>query len=147
MDAYHGGMVDLPEELERLKRFHGHLGPYAAVGFVMGRIARERFPDRIWCIAHSGTKRPMSCMADGIQMSSCCTLGKSNISLREDGLPMAEFSDGSSHLELRLREEVRERIGRECAHATEEALSLELYLAPVGDVLVVTEGSSAPFRT
>ena len=87
-------MSSLPDEMLALKKFHGHLGPYAVLGYRMGLIARSTFPERIYAIVHSGTKRPLSCLADGVQMSSCCTLGKSNITVMEDGEARVEFSDG-----------------------------------------------------
>ncbi len=30
-------------ELENLKRFHGHLGPYAVIGLRIGKIAVEKY--------------------------------------------------------------------------------------------------------
>ena len=95
-------MISLPDELRELKRFHGHLGPYAVVGFRMGMIARSRYPDKIFSTAYSGTKRPLSCMADGIQMSSCCTLGKGNITLNEAGKASADFTDNMFRFQYRI---------------------------------------------
>ncbi|WP_019176878.1 formylmethanofuran dehydrogenase subunit E family protein [Methanomassiliicoccus luminyensis] len=138
-------MVTLPKEMEELKRFHGHLGPYAVIGYRMGEIARKRFPQRIYAIVHSGTQRPLSCLADGVQMSSCCTLGKSNISVREDNEVRAEFSDGTSHLEISARPEVRPGIDGKCTHGNEEEMAMAFYDLPEADLFVITEGISAPF--
>ncbi len=138
-------MIPLPDELGALKRFHGHLGPYAVIGYRMGMIARERFPERIYALLHSGTRRPLSCMADGVQMSSCCTLGKGNITLKDDGEASAEFSDGFKHLQIDLLPEIRARIDRETTHETEERISVDLYDAPDASLFVITEGRSAPF--
>lgn len=138
-------MNDLPAELEALKRFHGHLGPYAVIGYRMGQIARSKFPQRIYAVAHSGTKRPLSCLADGVQFSSCCTLGKNNISLREDDQARAEFSDGTGHLEIATLPEVRSYIEANTTHETEERISMELYNTPDDKLFVIKEGSSAPF--
>jgi formylmethanofuran dehydrogenase subunit E len=138
-------MTFLPPELEQLKRFHGHLGPYAVIGYRMGLIARKRFPERIYAVVHSGTKRPLSCLADGVQMSSCCTLGKSNISVREDDEARVEFSDGHAHLEIAALPRVREGIDGRCTHDNEERMSLDIYDAPESELFVITEGRSAPF--
>ena len=138
-------MTPLSDELSALKRFHGHLGPYAVIGYRMGIIARERFPQRIYALLHSGTSRPLSCLADGVQMSSCCTLGKGNITLKDDGQASAEFSDGFQHLQIDLLPEVRERIDAETTHDTEERISVELHNAPDVALFVITEGRSAPF--
>ncbi|HPT74489.1 MAG TPA: formylmethanofuran dehydrogenase subunit E family protein [Methanomassiliicoccaceae archaeon] len=137
-------MSTLPKELIDLKRFHGHLGPYAVIGYRMGVIARARFPERIYALLHSGTRRPLSCMADGVQMSSCCTLGKGNITLRDDGEASAEFSDGFEHLRIDLLPEIRARIDTETTHATEEKISQELYEMPDASIFKITEGGSPP---
>jgi formylmethanofuran dehydrogenase subunit E len=138
-------MISLPDELRDLKRFHGHLGPYAVIGYRMGLIARAMFKERIYALLHSGTSRPLSCLADGVQMSSCCTLGKGNIILRDDGEASAEFSDGFRHLQIDLLPEVRARIDAETNHSTEESISLDLYRSPESSLFVITEGRSAPF--
>jgi formylmethanofuran dehydrogenase subunit E len=138
-------MSQLPDELLALKKFHGHLGPYAVLGYRMGLIARRRFPQKIFAIVHSGTKRPLSCLADGVQMSSCCTLGKSNITVREDGEARVEFSDGSGHMEFSTLPAVRAEVDGKCTHDNEEAMALHLYLAPEEQLFEVTEGRSAPF--
>lgn len=138
-------MTSLPDELIDLKHFHGHLGPYAVIGYRMGLIAREMFPDRIYAILHSGTERPLSCMADGVQLSSCCTLGKGNIILEDKGEAIAEFSDGFKHLRIDLLSDIRARIDAETTHATEEMISAELYDTPDSSLFIISKDSSDPF--
>lgn len=104
----HGG--PLPEDLAALKRFHGHLGPYVVLGMRMGHYARERFPNRIYATLLSGTNRPLSCLADGVQFASCCTVGKANLSIREGGKAAAMFTDGTTAFKLIVRQEILERI-------------------------------------
>ncbi len=138
-------MVQLPSELEQLKRFHGHLGPYVVIGYRMGLLAREQFPDRIFCMAGSGTQRPLSCLADGIQFSSSCTLGKGNIRLLEEGKAAASFSDGRKSIEMELKGEVRRDIDARTTKENEEAISMDLFEAPLESLIVVTAGKKDPF--
>lgn len=138
-------MISLPDEMVALKKFHGHLGPYAVLGYRMGLTARHRFPQRIYARVHSGTQRPLSCLADGVQMSSCCTLGKNNISVLEDAEAMVEFSDGSDHLELTARPEVVSDINARCDHHNEEEMAMRLYSMSDDELWTVRSGSSAPF--
>ncbi len=70
--------------LEDLAAFHGHLGPFIVIGYRIGIYARDHFCDnpfeltaKVYC---SGTP-PQSCLADGIQLGSGCTLGKQNIGI------------------------------------------------------------------
>jgi hypothetical protein len=138
-------MTPLPDEMVALKKFHGHLGPYAVLGYRMGLTARRRFPLRIYARVHSGTKRPLSCLADGVQMSSCCTLGKSNITVLEDAEARVEFSDGSEHLEMTALPEVVNDISSRCDHHNEEEMAMQLYSMSDEELWTVRSGSSAPF--
>jgi formylmethanofuran dehydrogenase subunit E len=138
-------MISLPDEMVALKKFHGHLGPYAVLGYRMGLTARRMFPERIYARVHSGTKRPLSCLADGVQMSSCCTLGKNNITVLEDAEARVEFSDGVGHLELTARPEVVNDINTRCSHHNEEEMAMRLYAMSDDELWTVRSGSSAPF--
>lgn len=101
--------------LQKIKDFHGHLGPYAVIGYRMGLAANREFGDGAFkktARVFSGTITPMSCMIDGIQLSSGCTLGKGNIIVEEVGEPRAIFSDkeGSRSVEICLKDEVYQMI-------------------------------------
>ncbi|MBU2564921.1 MAG: formylmethanofuran dehydrogenase subunit E family protein, partial [Candidatus Thermoplasmatota archaeon] len=81
-------------ELENLKKFHGHLGPYAVIGLRMGKLAVEKMGVRgkkLKCVVRTGIKPPISCIIDGIQFSSSCTLGKGNIKVEDEGVAEAVF--------------------------------------------------------
>lgn len=138
-------MTSLPEEMDALKRFHGHLGPYVVLGYRMGLMARREYPERIYARVHSGTKRPLSCLADGVQMSSCCTLGKNNIVVLENATPRVEFSDGHGHLDLTVRPDVVKDIEGRCDHHNEESMAMQLYSMPDEELFTITSGRSAPF--
>jgi len=52
-----------------------------------------------------------SCIVDGIQISSGCTLGKGNLTVQPDHVPKALFStDEGKCLEIILKETIREEI-------------------------------------
>lgn len=81
--------------IEDLAAFHGHLGPYIVLGYRIGRYVRDTFCDdpfrmsvRVYC---SGTP-PQSCIIDGIQLGSGCTLGKRNIEIIESDELRCEFT-------------------------------------------------------
>lgn len=81
---------DIPIEL-LLRTFHGHLGPYVVLGYRMGTLALERTGSKghfgISAEVHSILKPPPSCLIDGVQLGSGCTLGKRNITIQEDDGP------------------------------------------------------------
>ncbi len=76
----------LPEgvdDITILRAFHGHLGPYVVAGLRLGRyaLARLRADPHFGVEAevHCPDRPPPSCVMDGIQFASGCTLGKRNI--------------------------------------------------------------------
>lgn len=76
------------ELLDRLRDFHGHLGPFAMLGYRAGRLAVAELgiPTHFGLQAevHCPPQPPPSCFVDGVQYSTGCTLGKRNIELVPD---------------------------------------------------------------
>ncbi len=68
--------------LDRAAEFHGHLGPWLALGLRAGRRAARVLsanPFRLQAVVHCPDSTPYTCFLDGIQFGSGCTLGKGNI--------------------------------------------------------------------
>jgi inosine-uridine nucleoside N-ribohydrolase len=97
------------DPLGRMKEFHGHLGPYVVLGYRMGLIALEQSGSaghfEISAEVHSILMPPRSCLIDGVQLGSGCTLGKRNITLVEtDGPPYTIFRTANGRtVTIRLR--------------------------------------------
>jgi len=86
----------MKKTLKMLEEFHGHLGPYAVIGYRMGKIACRKLnndPFSKNAIVMTGTIPPISCIVDGIQIGSGCTLGKGNIEIQDKKQPIAIFKD------------------------------------------------------
>ena len=68
----------LPDELKKAKDFHSHLGPYLVVGLKMGRSVVHRLGDEPFSMTievFTGQHPPMSCVVDGLQLATPCTVG------------------------------------------------------------------------
>jgi len=105
------------ELYEKASEFHGHGGLFMAVGLRMGIIALKTLDACGWfnirCVAQLHWSPPDSCVIDGLQVSTGCTMGKHNISVKEmDGVSV-EFETGESEVVVILRENVL-RMMREC---------------------------------
>jgi len=104
----------MDETLKEIERFHGHLGPYAVIGYRMGKIANERLGSDPFCKrakVYTGTTPPLSCIIDGIQLSSNCTLGKGRILVENNDTAKAEFiSEDNKKITIILKPEIREEI-------------------------------------
>lgn len=61
-------------------KFHGHDGPFLALGYRAGKLAiKELKPEGIMgmeCTIETVYKKPFICVVDGIQSSTYCTFGK-----------------------------------------------------------------------
>jgi formylmethanofuran dehydrogenase subunit E len=80
--------------LRRIEEFHGHVGPYAVLGYKMGVIANQNLgqgPFGKNVIIYTGVDPPYSCLIDGIQLSSSCTFGKGSIKIVKSNCIKAEF--------------------------------------------------------
>ncbi len=120
-------MSELTPLLSRLKDFHGHLGPYVVAGHRMGLAAREALQGRLYCEVHCGSRPPLSCLIDGIQFSSGCTMGKGNIAVAGESEAKALFRErGGASVSIELRPELRQRIDEEMGVRDEEEAAIEL---------------------
>ena len=68
-------------ELKKIRDFHGHIGPYAVTGYIIGKLAKKSFKKLEKIVVYNPLKTPQSCVIDGLQLSSGCTLGRSSIKL------------------------------------------------------------------
>ncbi len=129
--------------LDRCVEFHGHGGPFMVVGLRMGLVALERLDAHGWfdlkCVVRLRWAPPDSCVIDGIQTSSGCTMGKHNITVEEQNGVAAEFTKGKERLEVRLRPEVLERIRKVSKSGEDDdvkSVISDLIEAPEAEVFV-----------
>lgn len=127
-------------------RFHGHIGPFLAVGLRIGLLANEklgRSPLEVKAEIEVTPTPPRSCIIDGIQYTTGSTLGKGNIVVhpREDRI-VAAFSLGGRKLEIRLRNEFLEKMERDLEGKSEKAVvdyAFQIMDTPEGQFLEVCE--------
>ncbi|MBN3036438.1 MAG: nucleoside hydrolase [Bacteroidales bacterium] len=90
------------------QELHGHLGVYAIIGTKMGIRAREYFGigvDDMHVVSYAGVRPPVSCMNDGLQVSTGATLGHGLIRVDTAGIqrPEAEFTFRSQTIRITLK--------------------------------------------
>lgn len=112
--------TDFEMILKRGEEFHGHLGPFLALGVRMGLLAKERLGSDgfsgLSAVIETDTHPPMSCIADGIQVSTGCTLGRGKVKMLGLGKPAATFHTGSRHLRLEVKTFLLRYIERELSN-------------------------------
>ena len=96
---------------------HGHLGIYSTLGVKMGVRAREWFEAQglkgdISILSFAGLTPPVSCLNDGLQISTGSTLGHGLISVSPDPVKRAEarFTCEGQTLTIKLKEAYETRI-------------------------------------
>ena len=87
---------------------HRHLGIYSLVGAKMGILAREILEapfDTLTVTSLAGSKPPLSCLNDGLQVSTGASLGRGTIQVLEDNpAPTVRFTNGEYVLQLTLKQ-------------------------------------------
>jgi len=94
------------ELIKRTEEFHGHVGPFIVAGLKMGLLAMEKLDAEKYTgmkvVVETGTTPPISCIVDGIQMSTGCTLGKGNIEVLSNNKPTATFTKKSINQNIKI---------------------------------------------
>ena len=86
----------MKEIIDRAAGFHGHLGPFLVVGVRMGLAGVEALGgdasyEHLSISASLPLRVPFSCIADGMQVSTRCTVGNRKLTLRDCEEVKAEF--------------------------------------------------------
>jgi len=107
MDEWTSGVI--------ANELHRHLGVFAIIGVKMGIRAREYFctgVDEFRATTFSGSVPPLSCMNDGVQVSTGATPGHGLLTVSSDTLtsPAAEFSYLNHKIRLTLKPEIAAKI-------------------------------------
>lgn len=97
---------------------HRHLGVYAIIGVKMGIRAREYFctgVDEMYVTTHAGSTPPLSCMNDGIQVSTGATPGHGllTVSSEKPSFAAADFTHKDRIIRVTLKKELADKISGE----------------------------------
>ena len=137
--------------LKSATSFHGHLGPYLVLGLRMGIFAKRTLKSRklhdmsvtVW------TKRspPESCLLDGIQVSSGCTIGNGNLRVKNAPRIRARFRKGNHSLFMKPTKETAKMLCSVPGRTTENKVkALHLGSMPDSDLFVVKHGMHTTVR-
>lgn len=116
---------------------HGHIGIYSLIGMKMGIRAREYFNiglDDMYIESLAGLKPPISCMNDGLQVSSGSSLGHGLISAVDTNnpIPSAIISFKQHQIRITLKPKYQSLIKQDIQEAIKEhGLGSKAYWAQV----------------
>lgn len=94
---------------------HRHLGVFAIIGVKMGIRAREYFctgVDEFRVTSDAGSTPPLSCMNDGLQVSTGATPGHGLLKVNTEGAlsPSAEFTCKDKTIRITLKKEYADKL-------------------------------------
>jgi len=111
--------------LDKAIEFHGHGGPFMVVGLRMGLTALKLLKARGWfdmnCSLDLPFNPPYSCVIDGVQVATGCTMGKRNIEIRDREGISGEFTTDKGRIRLSLKSKFLKRIKETLALSDEGA--------------------------
>lgn len=90
--------------LRKNKEVPRPLGSYVVLGYRMGKYAKSRLTKVDHIIVQIDQRPPVSCILDGLQLATGCTLGKNKIKLiRNKKILKAVFYSKSKKLRITLK--------------------------------------------
>jgi len=120
------------ELLEAASAFHGHLGPYLVLGLKAGELANKimgKDPFKVKADVFCPPEPPHSCIVDGVQFSTGCTMGKGNIAMHASEDIRVVFTKGKKSLQVSLKSSIAARISSLKGEAADE-MGKEFYEDP-----------------
>lgn len=98
--------------------FHQHVGIYSIIGAKMGIHAREYFDvplDKLIVRSNAGLSPPLSCLNDGLQLSTGATLGHGTISINENQKHTASayFEYKGKKIKVSLKQELVNQVEKD----------------------------------
>jgi formylmethanofuran dehydrogenase subunit E len=122
------------ELLDMAIHFHGHLGSYLIVGLRMGLYGLKLLNTPgyfdLWVRSYTAQQPSQSCMNDGLQISTGCTLGKGNMSCSGEGLSQASFYASEKVITLKLHPNVEAMIAESRSEEQDEAMAVKILDEP-----------------
>ena len=143
---------ELKSLLEKAAEFHGHLGPFLAIGVRIGLVGLRKIGPHTWDQLNVSLSLPLhvpfSCIIDGLQVTTHCTVGNQKLALEDSSSIQARFKRTSDSMEVivALRESMFEEMKSELlgeAILEEEIRRLAWVVAGISEDKLF-ETSSAP---
>jgi formylmethanofuran dehydrogenase subunit E len=106
--------------IEFARKLHGHVGPYLVIGLKMGIAAKKAMnvSDEELALLRAEVEVPLyppfSCLLDGVQVSTTCTIGNQRLIIQNTKSIQATFTkeNSSTIVKIRLAKPLTEQLKR-----------------------------------
>jgi pyrimidine-specific ribonucleoside hydrolase len=125
-----------PEEWKAIaltNEIHGHTGIYSIIGAKMGIRAMEYFHvgiNNMQVVSYAGDTPPLSCLTDGVQISTGATPGQGLLTVKENTfeVPTVRFEFNDRAILMSLNKAIAEKMIKEIRYGVENyGLESEVY--------------------
>ncbi|MCX5707014.1 MAG: formylmethanofuran dehydrogenase subunit E family protein [Candidatus Omnitrophica bacterium] len=119
--------------LKKAVEFHGHLGPYLVLGVLAGDLALKKLKCNKYfgleVKVYGASKKPKSCLIDGLQLSTGATFGKGNIYKFDGRIIKILFCNPRNHKKITvfLKKDIIKKIDALKSHVESEVFARELF--------------------
>jgi formylmethanofuran dehydrogenase subunit E len=120
-------------------KLHGHLGPFLAIGVRMGSLAERTLnPDekdkrKLQATVQTPSFTPFSCIIDGIQATTTCTVGNQRLKIRNSRKKIAALFE-TQNPNRTLRISVKPRVIEELTEKLSQGASGEQLAARIASM-------------
>ena len=103
------------ENVGQAVEFHGHLGPFLVIGVRMGLVGLEKLDAQpkdghLSVVALQPLRVPFSCVIDGLQVVTRCTVGNQKLTVKDSDKIQAEFRRSGEKTIVTLKDSVCEKL-------------------------------------
>ena len=138
---------ELTSVIKKAADFHGHLGPFLVIGVRMGSLAKKILNanaeenNKFRVTARLPLLTPFSCIIDGIQATTQCTVGNQKLRIENSQAKIiVYFEQQDSHKVLRIHVNskiIKELEKRYSEGASNEELAQEIASMPESQLFVI----------
>ncbi|NWF86263.1 formylmethanofuran dehydrogenase subunit E [Candidatus Bathyarchaeota archaeon] len=131
---------DLKRLIEKAADFHGHLGPFLVIGVRMGQLAKTNLKHKtegnkvLKVTARIPLLTPFSCVLDGIQIITNCTVGNQKLEMKnsqKEIVAIFKLQNMNSTLTVSVKTKVVEELLKKISQGiSNEALAWEIASMP-----------------
>ena len=97
---------ELTSILEKAAEFHGHLGPFLVIGVRIGLIGLRKIGrhdvDQLTINLSLPLHVPFSCIIDGLQFTTHCTIGNQKLSVKDSDNIQVRFKKENEKKEVKI---------------------------------------------
>lgn len=128
--------------IKEAEKFHGHLGPFLVLGVRMGETAKKTLQTvSLQVTAKLPLLTPFSCVLDGIQVTTQCTIGNQKLKIENSSKEISakfQCANTGKKLTITINSQTTEALMRKLSEgASNEELAWEIARTPENQLFIM----------